>query len=61
MTRYEPNALVTKVISDITIRRQFEVCCNEHGVIDQPTTYAEAVKVRREHFFDHPAHRGADT
>lgn len=37
-------------LSDIQIRRSFEVNCGECGVIDSPSDYEDAVKARREHF-----------
>jgi hypothetical protein len=37
-------------LSDIQIRRAFEVNCGECGCIDSPSDYETAVKSRREHF-----------
>ena len=34
------------------IERLYQVECLEHGVIDQVHTYPEAIKARREHYFD---------
>jgi hypothetical protein len=37
-------------LSDIDITRVYNVECPDHGVVDAPKTYAEAVAARRYHF-----------
>jgi len=39
-------------VTDITITRLFEVCCDEHGVVDAQRKYSDAIMARRDHFFD---------
>ena len=53
MSRAEP----TKV-SDITITRIYEVYCEDHGCVDAPRSYRDALKSRRRHLeIDHPRRR----
>lgn len=37
-------------VSDMPITRCFQIECPDHGIVDEPKTYAAAVKARREHY-----------
>ena len=41
-------------VGKVSVARYWEVSCDGHGVIDMTRTRAEAEKVRRQHFRDHP-------
>lgn len=44
---------ITKV-SDIEIKQVFRVYCDDHGYIDEPVAFSDAIMARREHYFrDH--------
>lgn len=39
-------------VSDIPITRRYQIECADHGIVDEPKTFAEAIAARRDHFFD---------
>lgn len=37
-------------VSDIPITQCWQVECPDHGIVDEPKTFAAAVQARRDHF-----------
>ena len=52
MNRRRAASAGVRKVSDIPITRLFQVECPRHGVIDQTSGYSDAVKSRRDHYFD---------
>lgn len=36
----------------LTITREWELCCDDHGVIGTYAKYHDAIMARRDHYFD---------
>lgn len=59
MAKRYPNLDSPVKLSDIELLPQYDIICNDHGVVTQTRTYKAAVEVRRKHWLEHPDHRDA--